>query len=787
MNNTVHKSETGILHQKAEEALFNSESLYRSIFNASPDVITISDMEGRIKFTSPMTLKMFGYEDTAVLSDRPLLDFIDKKDYERGVAGITHMLQGNLQGAEEYTAVRADGSTFNIEIKGAFIKDSEGHNTSMVFIIRDISDRKSLQEEALKVSEEKNRTLIDNMGEGVGLLNDKEIFVFANPSAEKIFEVGKGELTGRSLNDFLLKENIELIKNETHIRSQGKSSTYEVELLLKDGGKKVILVTATPRFDDTQFTGTFGVFRDITERKKAEQTISMLTHVARSILECVTITDMTDKIIFVNSAFLKTYQYEEHELLGCPISMIRSQNNSPELVQGILPATLSGGWQGELLNIRKDGSEFPVYISSSVIRDENSKPLALIGVATDITARKQAEEKLELNNQELVKLHLEKDKFLSIIAHDLRGPFNGFLGLTNLMVEDLPSLTQKEIQKMAEGMRDSATNLLLLLENLLEWSRLQRGITSFEPESFLLIPMVTRAMRPVMDFANKKKIEISYEIPDHLEVFADQNLLASTIRNLATNAVKFTHKGGKVHLSARSVPGHSVEFSIRDTGMGMNSTMVDDLFRLDVQTSRRGTEDEPSSGLGLLLCKDFIEKHGGKIWVESVEGEGSIFYFTMPYNTEKQEQSAISKVDSAEDLTVQMKPLKILIAEDDYTSNFLITAILKHDNHEILHVKTGIEAIEVCRNNPDLNLILMDIRMPEMGGYEATRHIRQFNKDVIIIAQTAFGLSGDRQKAIDSGCNDYIAKPIIKDELLRLIQKHISGEGGIRTPSAYSL
>jgi signal transduction histidine kinase len=426
------------------------------------------------------------------------------------------------------------------------------------------------------------------------------------------------------------------------------------------------------------------------------------------------------------------------------------------------------------LNIRKDGSEFPVYISSSVIRDENSKPLALIGVATDITARKQAEEKLELNNQELVKLHLEKDKFLSIIAHDLRGPFNGFLGLTNLMVDDLPGLSQEEIQKMAEGMRDSATSLLLLLENLLEWSRLQRGITSFEPESFVLMPMVTGAMRPVMDLANKKNIEISYDIPAHLEVFADQNMLASTIRNLATNAVKFTNKGGKVHISARSAPVHSVEFSVRDTGMGMNRTMVDDLFRLDVQTSRRGTEDEPSSGLGLLLCKDFIEKHGGKIWVESVEGKGSIFYFTLPYNTEKQEQSAITRVESTEDLTVQIKPLKILIAEDDYTSNFLITSILKNNNHEILHVNTGIEAIEVCRNNPDLSLVLMDIRMPEMGGYEATQQIRKFNKDVIIIAQTAFGLSGDRQKAIESGCNDYISKPIIKDELLRLIRKYLS-------------
>ena len=180
-------------------------------------------------------------------------------------------------------------------------------------------------------------------------------------------------------------------------------------------------------------------------------------------------------------------------------------------------------------------------------------------------------------------------------------------------------------------MRDSATNLFRLLENLLEWSRLQRDITPFEPESFLLMCMMTESMRPVMDSANKKEIEISYEIPGDLEVFADENMLASTLRNLTSNAVKYTPKGGKVTITAKLVPGHSVEISVRDTGIGMTPEMVDDLFRLDVQTNRKGTDGEPSSGLGLLLCKDFVEKHGGKIWVESEEGKGSTFCFTLPF------------------------------------------------------------------------------------------------------------------------------------------------------------
>jgi CheY-like chemotaxis protein len=256
----------------------------------------------------------------------------------------------------------------------------------------------------------------------------------------------------------------------------------------------------------------------------------------------------------------------------------------------------------------------------------------------------------------------------------------------------------------------------------------------------------------------------------------DTEKLYAVLANLVKNSIKFTSKGqieiGYNLTSSVSFP-KMLTFYVKDTGSGIPKDQQKSIFERFVQADIENSMANDGTGLGLSISRAYIELLGGSIWVESQENIGSTFFFTLPYHAK-----TIKEIHKPENL--QNKPieseisgLKILIAEDDEHSEMLISNILDEAKNDIIKVRNGIEAIEKSQNIPNLDLILMDIRMPGLDGYEATRRIRAFNKEVIIIAQTAFGLSGDREKAIEAGCNDYISKPINSKQLITLIKRHL--------------
>jgi signal transduction histidine kinase len=233
-------------------------------------------------------------------------------------------------------------------------------------------------------------------------------------------------------------------------------------------------------------------------------------------------------------------------------------------------------------------------------------------------------------NEELEKVNNQKDKFFSIIAHDLRSPFQGFLGLTKSFAKEASSYSVQEIAQLGNEMHQTADNLFNLLKNLLEWAQIQKGDFSFQPKGFLLSDQIAENVEVIKKRSQQKGISISNTITDIMHAYADKNMINSVIINLLSNAVKFTNRNGTVTISAKGIKGQMIEVSIRDTGVGMPKSMVEKLFKLGEKTGRKGTKNEPSTGLGLLLCQEFVEKNGGKIWVESEEEVGSTFYFTLP-------------------------------------------------------------------------------------------------------------------------------------------------------------
>jgi two-component system sensor histidine kinase/response regulator len=247
----------------------------------------------------------------------------------------------------------------------------------------------------------------------------------------------------------------------------------------------------------------------------------------------------------------------------------------------------------------------------------------------EIDDRIKAEAHLQNSKAELQLANAHKDKFFSIIAHDLRNPFNALIGVTEILKDELESLSTDEIKEFVGILNSSAKNAFQLLNNLLDWSRSQTNSLSFQPESFKLAEVIDSCLKLLSGQASKKNISTQSYISSETEVFADKNMLSTIIRNLVSNAIKFTPQGGSIDLTATDTNG-CIELKVKDSGVGMNALKIENLFRIESKVQTEGTEKEPGTGLGLILCREFTEKNGGEITVESEPGKGSIFTVSLP-------------------------------------------------------------------------------------------------------------------------------------------------------------
>jgi len=322
--------------------------------------------------------------------------------------------------------------------------------------------------------------------------------------------------------------------------------------------------------------------------------------------------------------------YKPEELMNIPVIEQLIHPNDREKTRAGLKAIIENHTNGgtQYRHWHKDGGW--VYLEAFGTNQLNNTDIQSVVLnVRDITERKKAEEALKESEARLSELNATKDRIFSVIGHDLRSPFNSIIGFSHLLAGQIRKKDYEGLEEYARIIQDSSQKAMDLLTNLLEWSRSQSGNIEFNPEYFDLVTIVHEAADLSKDYARQKSITLTQKLPNNLTVFADKAMINTILRNLISNGIKFTHPGGQITLGTEKSNNHLV-VSVADNGTGIQPQILDTLFCIAAAQSTPGTQKETGTGLGLLLCKEFTEMHGGRIWAQSTPGKGSTFYFTIP-------------------------------------------------------------------------------------------------------------------------------------------------------------
>jgi PAS domain S-box-containing protein len=564
-----------------------------------------------------------------------MLDVIsNQKDREKAKINFDRALQGDYFILTEEYGDTSLLRTF-YEDHYSSVKNSEGLIVGVSVFVIDVTERKQF-EMKLQNSTLRLENIIQATNVGTWEWNVQTGETIFNEEWAKIIGYSIEELTPISIKTWEYHTNpddLRLSKELLEDHFAGKNPYYDCEFRMKhkdghwvwvhDRGKII------NRSNDGKPLMMFGTHTDISKRKEAEKKMQESEEKYRTLFtteqDALFLIDKeTLAILDVNDAASILYGYSRDEILKLKNTDMSAE---PEVTKLLTKQFM------ERIELRyhkkKDGTIFPVDISSSKFKHRNRD--VILASVRDITNRVQSDLHIKEINEKLAKLNSEKDKFFTIIAHDLKSPFNSIMGFSELLVEQVNAKDYDGIEKYAEIIQYSSRRALDLLMNLMEWSQSQTGRMEFNPEYFELQELIKETELLLNGAIEQKSISLSKTIPINLSVFADKKMMATVLRNLISNAIKFTHTGGKISISVEEKPDEML-VSISDTGVGISRDNIEKLFNIGETYSTSGTLNETGTGLGLILCKEFVEKHGRKIWAESEEGKGSTFCFTIPMN-----------------------------------------------------------------------------------------------------------------------------------------------------------
>lgn len=610
----------------SEQILKESEQLLRLLFDNNPNALFLISNDGKFNNVNKHAVKRYGYSLEEFQKMTPA-DIAAPEYRDNALNRVKKALGEELQ--FEWAHCKKNGEVFPVEIYTKPIKINE---KPFIFVeARDLTKQK-IAEHSIKISEEKFRkSFHSNPGiVGISSLNDGR-YIEVNDNFYKSMGFAKDEVIGKTSKEL----NVFADFNDRKImlkllNDYGKIDNLEIKIRKKNG-EYLDTILSAELIEMNEQKCLLTQILDITERKKNEESLKINEELYHSLFEKVSavklLIDPHDgKIIDANSAAVRYYGYSLEELKSIKISDINTlppDKIQMEMEKAHFDKQSYFNFKHKLAN--GDIRDVEVYSSPVEI---NGK-LLLHSIVHDITERKSAEELLIKSEERLRELNAAKDKFFNIIAHDLRSPFSSILGFSNLLEEQMKEKNYDGIEEYAGYIQKSSKHAMSLLTNLLDWSRSQTGKMEFKPEYTDLKILIDEVLILANDSAKQKSIVLERDFGNNVPIIADKTMIGIILRNLISNAVKFTNTGGKVVVSAQQKPDELL-ISVKDNGIGMTFDSLNNLFRIDINHTTLGTEKEKGTGLGLLLCKEFVDKHEGKIWVESEVGKGSTFYFSLP-------------------------------------------------------------------------------------------------------------------------------------------------------------
>jgi len=737
-------------------------------------------------YYSPRWKEIIGYKPDELPNELAVWEKLTRpEDFKKAMILKNKHIAGEVDKYEiEFQMKHKNGHWVDILARGMAHFDENGKAVRLVGTHIDITERKKAEKQ-LRENEERFRKLTEHLPSGIAIYkpvnegNDFE-FIDVNKTAESITNASRASLVGHTfLEKFPNMVNSPLYKALIKVNKTGKDE-FIPSFYYKDSVREGWRENHIYKLQTGEIVA---IFRDTTEIKNAEQTLITKN---KELVKAKLIAEQNEKrfkalhdasfggiaihdkgkILDCNKGLSKLTGFKQKELIGMDGLLLIAERSRKKVMKRIVAEYKK---PYEAFAVRKNGEEYPVRLEGRMI-PYNGKKVRVVEFR-DITEIKMAEYELIAAKEKAEESDRLKTAFLANMSHEIRTPMNGILGFTSLLQE--PDLSGEEQHRYIDIIQQSGDRMLQTVNDIIEVSKIETGQVDVTQTLVNICDLLNYLFLFFKPETEKKGIQLFLENElsgKECNITTDKIKINSILTNLIKNAIKYSDSGS-IKISCQKKSPHLL-FSVEDEGIGIPVNRQKAIFERFVQADIEDSRAQEGSGLGLAITQSYAKMLGGEVWVESQEGIGSTFYATIEYIPSNCIESGLKPKES-KIMSDELKKIEILVAEDDNVSFLLLQNILSKENYHLTQVTNGLEVVDMLQRTPNFHLILMDIKMPEMDGIEATKKVREFNSTIPIIAQTAYALEGDKEKALQAGCNGYISKPINKDDLLKQIRKYV--------------